>query len=204
MQRHRILSHFPNVAFHIVAIAASAGGLNAISTILAALPADFPAAILIVQHLAPDHRSYMAQILSQRTALQVKQAETKDVLRPGTIYTCPPDRHLLVNPDGTLLLSMADKVNFARPAADLLFRSLALNCKSRSIAVVLTGRNSDGALGVRAIHKYGGTSIVQDPATAEYATMPKAAIATGKADFVLPLTAIAAALVEQVMLEAVS
>ena len=200
--KDRILSHFPNVAFHGVAIAASAGGLKAIGELLAALPANFPAAILIVQHLHPTSPSHFADLLNKQTILPVKQAADGDVLRPGRVYTAIPDRHLLVNSDGTLSLSDAEKMSFARPAADLLFRSLALTYQSRAIAVVLTGKMSDGALGVRAIKKSGGTVIVQEPATCEYSSMPSAAEATGKADFVLPSpSAIAAVLVKLVMLE---
>lgn len=194
-QPHQILTHFPNVAFHAVAIAASAGGLKAITTILSALPADFPAAILFVQHLHPTAPSYCTDLLSRETQLQVKQAAEGELLRPGTLYTCMPNRHLLVNSQGMLALSEAEKVNFARPAADVLLRSLASSYKARSIAVILTGRGNDGAIGVQAVKKYGGMVIVQDPATAKYAGMPSAAKATGKADFVLPLDAIANQLV---------
>lgn len=200
---HRVLSHFPNVAYNVVAIAASKGGLKAISQIVSALPPDFPAAITVVQHLCPDYRSYLAEILSSRTALQVKQAEEGDLLRPGTIYTPVPNKHLLVNPNGTLSLSDAPKVNFVRPAADKLFTSAAESFKSRAIAVVLTGKDSDGVLGVLAVKKHGGTLIVQDEATSECFSMPKSAIDTGKVDFVLPVDAIADQLVSLVMTEKV-
>ena len=129
-QRHRILSHFPNVTFNVVALAASREGLQAISKILSALPSDFPAAITIVQHLSPLCPSYLQEILSSRKALRVKQAEPGELLRPGTVYTPVPDKHLLVNPDGTLSLSDAPKVNYVRPAADKLFASVAASFKS--------------------------------------------------------------------------
>ncbi|HAX78368.1 MAG TPA: chemotaxis protein CheB, partial [Cyanobacteria bacterium UBA11372] len=128
---HRIFSHFPNIAFNVVALAASMGGLKAISAVLSALPADFPAAILVVQHLSPKFPSQMVEILSQRTALRVKQAATGDFLRPGTVYVAAADQHLLVQPNGTLLLSDTAKMNFARPAADKLFMSVASTYKSR-------------------------------------------------------------------------
>src|SRR5213594_4896572 len=102
---------FSNGAFDIVALAASAGGLRALSQVLAALPADFPAAIVVVQHLDPRHRSLMADILSRRTALQVKQAEEKDRLHPATVFIAPPNRHLLVNADGTLSLTESELVH---------------------------------------------------------------------------------------------
>lgn len=107
--------HFPNAAFDVIALAASAGGLSALSCILISLPDDFPAALVVVQHLDPRHRSLMADILSRRTPLTVKQAEEGDRLRPATVYIAPPNRHLLVNPDGTLSLSQSELVHFVRP-----------------------------------------------------------------------------------------
>ncbi len=112
-------------AFDIVAIGSSAGGLNALTQVLTDLPADFPAALVIVQHLDPRHRSLMADILSRRTSLSVKQAEEGDKLCRATVYIAPPNRHLLVNPDGTLSLSQSELVHFVRPSADLLFDSTA-------------------------------------------------------------------------------
>lgn len=188
---HTVVSHFPNVAYNVVAIAASRGGLKAISQILSTLPAEFPAPITLVQHLSPQHRSHMAEILSRRTALQVKEAEEGELLRPGTVYIAVPNKHLVVNPDATLSLSDAPKINFVRPAGDKLFTSVASSFKSRAIGVVLTGKDGDGVLGVLAIKKYGGTVIVQDEASSECFSMPKSAIDTGKVDFVLPLDAIA-------------
>jgi hypothetical protein len=130
----------------------------------------------------------MADILSRRTALEVKEAEQGDQLRPGTVHIAPPNRHLLVNPDGTLSLTQSELVHFVRPSADLLFESVAASYKHRAIAVVLTGTGSDGTMGVQAIKKMGGTVIAQDEATSEFFGMPNAAIQTGNVDFVLPLT----------------
>jgi len=191
--------HFAAAAFDVVALAASAGGLTALSTLLACLPAGFPAAVVLVQHLDPRHRSLMAEILTRRTSLPVKQAEEGDRLRPAMVFVAPPNRHLLVNPDGTLSLSQSELVHFVRPSADLLFESVAASYKGRAIAVVLTGSGSDGAMGVRAIKKMGGTVIVQDEKTAEFFGMPGAAIQTGHADFILPLNEIGSALVTLVM-----
>jgi two-component system chemotaxis response regulator CheB len=182
-------------AFDVVAVASSAGGLQALSRLLSAVPADFPAAIVVVQHLDPRHRSLMADILSRRTPLKVKQAEEGDDLSPGTVHIAPPNKHLLVNPDGTLTLAQSELVHFVRPSADLLFESVAASYKDRAIAVVLTGTGSDGTMGVQAIKKMGGTVIAQDEATSEFFGMPGAAIQTGRVDFVLPLAEIPAALV---------
>lgn len=186
-------------SFDVVAIAASAGGLNAINVVLANLPALFPATIVVVQHLDPRHRSLMAEILARNTSLQVKQAEDGEIKHTGTVYIAPPDRHLLVNSDGTLALSQSELVHFVRPSADLLFESVAASHKERAIAVVLTGTGSDGSMGVQAIKKMGGTVICQDVETAEFSGMPLAAMQSKCVDFSLPLDEIAAALVTLVM-----
>jgi two-component system chemotaxis response regulator CheB len=190
-------SPFP--AFDVVAMAASAGGLNALSHVLAQLPADFPAAILVVQHLDPRHRSLMADILSRRTRLHVKQAVEGDHVQPGTVLIAPPNRHLLVNPDGTVSLSQSKLVHFVRPSADLLFESVAASYQQRAIAIVLTGTGSDGAMGIRAVKKMGGTVVVEDEKTAEFSGMPASAIQTKCVDFILPLDDISPALVTLVM-----
>jgi two-component system chemotaxis response regulator CheB len=191
--------HFPNAAFDVIALAASAGGLGALTRILASLPDDCPAALVVVQHLDPRHRSLMADILSRRTSLTVKQAAEGDRLHPATVYIAPPNRHLLVNPDGTLSLSQSELVHFVRPSSDLLFESVAASYRDRSIAVVLTGTGGDGAMGVQAIKKMNGTVIAQDRDTSEFFGMPGAAIQSGNVDFILPLTEIPAALVMLVM-----
>jgi two-component system chemotaxis response regulator CheB len=189
---------FPGAAFDVIGVAASAGGLRALSELLSGLPPIFPAALVVVQHLDPRHRSLMADILSRRTPLRVKQAEQQDQIQPGVVYIAPPDQHLLVNPDGTLALSHSEMVHFVRPSADLLLESLAGSYRERAIAVVLTGAGSDGAMGVRAVHKTGGTVIVQDRHSAEFPGMPEAAIDTGDVDFVLPLSEIPPALIKMV------
>jgi len=181
--------------FDIVAIAASAGGMSALQTVLGELSADFPAAIVVVQHLDPRHRSLLAEILSRRCRLLVSEASESDSLEVGHVYIAPPNRHLLVNSDGTLTLSESELVHFVRPSADLLFESVAGSHKERAIAVVLTGTGNDGSMGVRAVKKMGGTVIAQDQDSSEFFGMPGGAIATGDVDFVLPLRDIAPALV---------
>jgi two-component system chemotaxis response regulator CheB len=183
------------VAFEVVALAASAGGLTALSEVLGALPADFAAAVVLVQHLDPRHRSLMADILARRTPLRVREARAGDRLGPGGVWIAPPDHHLLVNGDGTLSLSQTELVHFVRPSADLMFESMAAAFGDRAIAVVLTGTGSDGSMGVRAVKKRGGTVIAQDRATSEFFGMPGAAFKTGCVDFTLPLAEIAPALI---------
>jgi two-component system, chemotaxis family, protein-glutamate methylesterase/glutaminase len=180
--------------FDIIALAASAGGLRALTDVLSALPRDFPVALVVVQHLDPRHRSLMAEILGKRTSLVVKEAREGDVLEPGLALIAPPNRHLLVNPDRTVSLSQSELVHFVRPSADLLFESTAASYKERAIAVVLSGSGRDGAMGVTAIKKMGGTVIVQDEKTSQFFGMPAAAQQTGLVDFILPLSEIAPAL----------
>jgi two-component system, chemotaxis family, protein-glutamate methylesterase/glutaminase len=179
-----------------VAFAASAGGLSALSQVLSVLPPDFAAPILVVQHLDPEHRSWMAEILARRSGLRVEQVRGGERLAAGGVYVAPPGHHLLVAADGELSLSDTARVKFSRPSADVLFASLAASWGSDAIAVVLTGTGSDGADGVCAIKSRGGTVIVQDEASAQFFGMPDAAIRTGTADRILPLDAIAACLVE--------
>ena len=166
--------------------------------VLEGLPEGFPAAVVIVQHLDPRHRSLMADIMQRHCSLQVKQAEEGDQIEPGHVYIAPPNHHVLVTPHRSLSLTESEMVHFVRPSADLLFESVATTYKERAIAVVLTGTGFDGAMGVTAVKNRGGTVIAQDKDTAEFPGMPSAAIATGDVDFVLPLSQIAGAIVRLV------
>ena len=125
--------------FEVVALAASAGGLNALTQVLAALPEDFPAALVVVQHLDRRHRSVMADILSRRTRLAVKEAALGDQLAVGRALIAPPDRHLLVNADRSISLTQTELVHFVRPSADLLFESVAAGFRDRAIACARVG-----------------------------------------------------------------
>lgn len=182
----------PPESFAILALTASAGGVHALATVLGGLPADLPVPVVVVQHLDPRHRTVLADILDRRTDLKVKLAEQDEPTRPGTVCIAPPDRHLLVGPDGTLSLTRSELVHFLRPSADLLFESVAGAYGSRAIACVMTGTGNDGAMGVDAVKSRGGTVIAQDPQSAEFAGMPEAAVGTGAVDFVLPLEEIPA------------
>lgn len=180
--------------FEIVAIAASAGGLKALETILTAIDAGFPAPILVVQHLSRSRASLMAQILRRSTALTVTQAEDGERILPGCVYIAPPDHHLLVKSDRTLSLTDTELVHFVRPSADILFESVATGFGARAIAVVVTGTGFDGAAGVQAVKRAGGVVVVQDQHSSEFFGMPGAAIDTGDADYIVPLSQIGSVL----------
>lgn len=187
-------------SFPIIAMAASVGGLKALSVILGSLPANFPAAIAIVMHLAPDHKSVLAEILNARSDLEVRQAKTGDFLCRSCVFVAPPNHHLLVGRSGGLKLSdsTAEKINFARPSAEPLFVSVAKVFKAQAIAVVLTGGDGDGSFGVQIIKDEGGLVIAQDRPTSENFSMPETSIETGDVDYVLPLEQIGPKLIELV------
>lgn len=159
------------------------------------LPADFPCAIVIVQHLARQHKSHLTEVFGRVTALRVKDAEHDEVLLPGVVYMARPDEHLLLGP-GKLQLAHTQLVHFLRPSIDLMFESVAGTYGSRSIGVVLSGTLHDGAKGLRTIKLAGGTTIAEDPDQAEFRSMPQAAVDTGCVDLILPLDEIAPTLVQ--------
>jgi len=184
------------MAVDLVVVGASWGGLHAVGHILAALPADFPVPIAVAQHRSPRAPDGLAEILQQHCAIQVRDAEDKDPIGPGArVSIAPSDYHLLVARQG-YELSVDERVHHARPSIDVLFESAAEVYGARVIGVLLTGANEDGTAGLRRIRQEGGTTIVQEPATAERARMPQAAITAGVADVVVPLEGVAAAIVE--------
>jgi two-component system chemotaxis response regulator CheB len=177
--------------YGIVAIAASAGGIAALSRVLGALPAVFPVPVVVVQHLDPRHRTMIAEVLTRRAKLPVRLASHGERAKRGAIYIAPPNHHLLLREDGRLTLSSSELVHFVRPSADLLFESVAGSYGPRAIACVLTGTGRDGAMGASAVKSRGGTVIAEDPELAEFRGMPDAVVATGAADYILPLEEIA-------------
>lgn len=196
-EARRLVAHFP-LAERVVAIATSTGGLEALRKILAVLPADFQAAIVVVQHFSIQFPTCTLERLGHYTAMSVKRAEDGDRLHRGTVYIAPPGTHVLVNPDGTISLSDPATMNFICSVADKLFTSLAMSYQAKAIAVVLTGKETDGLLGVLALKRRGGILIAQDEATCEDFGMSKTAINTGKVDRILPLNAIAPTLLDLV------
>ncbi len=188
-------AHYSDRRFDVVAVGASAGGLHALATLLAPIEANFPSSILVVQHLDPHHKILMGDLLGRQTKLRVKQAEHGEVILPGVVYIAPPDEHLLVGP-GKVQLAHSQLVHYSRPSIDLLFESVAGTYGSRSIGVVLSGSNRDGAAGIRTIHEAGGVTLAQEPVNAEFKTMPQAAVATGCIDLVVELADIGTVVTE--------
>lgn len=178
------------MAFEIVVIGTSLGGLSALQEILGALTSEFPLAIAIVQHRHKESIHILNQFLQHYVALPLHDVEDKTVMYAGHIYLAPSDYHLLVEP-GYFSLSTDEPVSFARPSIDVLFESAADAYGDRTIGVILTGANHDGAQGLARIKAMGGYAIVQDPISAENCVMPKAAIAATTVDQILPLPAIA-------------
>jgi two-component system chemotaxis response regulator CheB len=175
--------------YDLVVIGASWGGMRALEVVLGGLPADFPVPVAVAQHRDPDAEDdLLANLLSRHTALRVTDADDRDPLVGGQALLAPPGYHMLVE-DRCVGLSVDELVQFARPSIDVLFESAAHEHGSRTVGVVLTGANADGADGLSLIKQRGGYAIVQDPATAERPEMPRAALAAGPDD-VLPLEAI--------------
>jgi len=181
--------------YDVVAMGASAGGLNALTHVLRSLPETFPSSIVVVQHLSPDHKSWIANLLGHACRIKVKQAEHGEIMLPGVVYTAPPDEHLLVGP-GKIQLAHSQLVHFSRPSIDLLFESVAGTYGSRAIGIVLSGSGRDGATGIRAIKEAGGITVAQTPDAAEFRPMPQAAVDTGCIDFILALEKIGSILIE--------
>ncbi len=178
--------------YEIVVVGVSTGGLEALSTIVPALPADFPLPVIVVQHRRPDSDGFLAVHLDGLSALPVEEASDKEPIWGGIVYVAPANYHLMIEEDSTLSLSVDERVHHCRPSIDVLFDSAADVYGDRVIGVVLTGANSDGSQGLRHIKQRGGLAVVQDPATAQSECMPRAAIQAtamqgGGADRVLPI-----------------
>jgi two-component system chemotaxis response regulator CheB len=160
----------------VIALVCSAGGLDALSRVLAPLPASLPAAVLALQHLQPDQPSHLAHILADRTALPVTAARDGDPLLAGRVLVAPPGQHTLIAADRTIALIPSGGLPPYRPSADLLLTTLAVAVGPRAIVVVLTGAGNDGATGATAIHRFGGTVIAASLASSRRLAMPQATI----------------------------
>ena len=180
--------------FPTVGIGTSAGGVHALQMFFESLPDDVDAAFVVVVHLDPEHQSELPSILAARTRMPVTQVSGLVPLESRHVYVIPPNRQLLVT-DQHLAIAEFDKPRWQRAPIDLFFRSLAAQ-RGDDFAIVLSGAGSDGSVGIKAVKEAGGIILVQDPDEAEYGSMPRSAMATGAADFVLPVREIAARLPE--------
>jgi two-component system CheB/CheR fusion protein len=170
--------------FHVVGIGASAGGLDALERFFDNLPDDTGMAFVVVQHLSPDFKSLMDELLARHTQLPIALVEHGMVVEPNHVYLIPPKKEMIIS-GGQLLLGERDRQQELTLPIDLFFRSLATDCGSRAVAIVLSGGGSDGSRGARAIHDAGGLVIVQDVDSAQFDGMPKTARDAGVADWVL-------------------
>lgn len=179
------------MATAIVVVGTSWGGLNAVRVILSAMPREIGVPIVIVQHRHRDSDGLLAELLQDVTPMPVAEVEDKDRVEPGRVFIAPPNYHLLID-DGHFALSTEEAVRFSRPSIDVTFTSAADEYGAGTIGIVLTGANDDGARGLRRIADRGGSTIVEDPATAEIATMPAAALRLVPTASVMPVGEIAA------------
>lgn len=173
-------------ADRLIAIGASAGGVDALSRLVAGLREDLPAAVVVVLHHPADSPSSLAKILERAGRLPAKEARDGSLLRPGCILVAPPGYQLVVQ-DGRIRLLDTPRVNGVKPSIDPLFQSGAREYGPRLVAVVLTGTLSDGSAGLAAVRKAGGVAVVQDPDDAAYSAMPQSALDTAGADHCVPL-----------------
>jgi two-component system, chemotaxis family, protein-glutamate methylesterase/glutaminase len=164
----------PGVGYDIVVVGTSWGGLAALRTLVAGLPDSFQMAVTLVQHRHKDSDHLLRTLLQERSTLRVFEVEDKMPLEHGHIYVAPPNYHTLIEP-GYFSLSTDAPVRFSRPSIDVTFASAADSYAHRTVGIVLTGANEDGAQGLRRISDRGGMAIVQDPDTAESRPMPEAA-----------------------------
>jgi two-component system CheB/CheR fusion protein len=180
------MQRFPTDApFPIVGVAASAGGLEAFTQVLSHLPTDTGMAFVLIQHLAPDHKSLLPEILSRTTRLPVREVQDGTTVEPNHVYVIPPNTKMILSGD-VLRLLPREKVLGRYMPGDAFFASLAADRGHKAIAVVLSGGDGDGSLGLKAIKTAGGVTFAQCEATAQFDSMPNTAVATGNVDFVLP------------------
>lgn len=183
------------MSFKIVVIGTSLGGLNALQTVLRALPRDFPLPVAVVQHRERNAKEILTTLLQSQSPLPVKEVSDKDAIVPGMVFIAPADYHMLIDPPH-FALSLEAPVHQCRPSIDVLFRTAAEAYGRGVIGILMTGANEDGAEGLATISEMGGYTIVQDPATAESAIMPAAALSRMRADAVLPLEKIGSHVLE--------
>ncbi|MDO1445842.1 chemotaxis protein CheB [Rhodocytophaga aerolata] len=178
--------------YKAVVMGGSWGGMNAAVEILKYLPADYPLPIVLVLHRLKGVISELPALIRKKTYVQIKEADEKEKMQPGTVYIAPADYHLLIEQDQTFSLDVSEAILFSRPSIDVTFESAAEVFGKKLIGIVLSGASKDGSQGLYTICRAGGQAIVQDPRQAEVTTMPQAAIETVKRAKVLTLDEIAA------------
>jgi two-component system chemotaxis response regulator CheB len=181
----------------VVVVGASAGGVEALTTLAGGLPRDLDAAVCVVLHLRADGKSRLADIISRAGPLPAVQARGGEQLVRGRVYVAPPDHHLIVE-GRQILVEQSPHENGVRPSVDVLFRSAARSYGRRTVAVVLSGARDDGAAGANAVDGQGGSVMVQSPDDALFPGMPSAAVSRDHPDRILPLGALAAAVTKAV------
>lgn len=177
--------------YRAVVIGASAGGIDAILTLLGKLKRPFKYPIIIAIHLNPHFKSELAKIIENNTGIKCLEVEDKMKIEKGTVYVAPPNYHTLVEKNYIFSLSVTEKVCFARPSIDILFESAADAYRNRLVGILLTGSNHDGTDGISKIIASKGLAIVQNPEEAKYSGMPSGAIKYSKPDKILTLDEIA-------------
>jgi len=183
------------MAYSVVGIGTSWGGLAAMTKLLGGLPGDFSLPVVVVQHRGKDSDRLLSELLQDTTDMKVCEVEVKDPLTPGTVHIAPANYHVLIDA-GYLSLTVEEPVRFSRPSIDVMLSSAGDTYGAGAIGVVLTGANEDGSRGLSHIVKRGGRALVQDPRTAEIPIMPVAAIKAVPAAEVLPLDKLAPRLIE--------
>lgn len=184
--------------FPMVIIAASTGGPAAVLRVVSSLPKDLPAAVFLVLHMPAAFTSQFALQLAEISQLPVKEAESNELVQPGTIYLCPGSHHLRLSPTGKIQLDSGARIDGYRPCADVAFETIAAYARPLTVGVVLTGMGSDAAKGAKAVKSVGGYVIAQDEATSMIFGMPAEAIKLGGVDDVLSLDEIASAIEKRV------
>ena len=179
----------------IVGIGASAGGIRALQEFFAAAPRDPRIAYVVILHLSPDHESHLAEVLQSVSPLTVKQVRSRERVEYGNVYVVPPSRRLSIA-DGHIEVSAVASPEERRAPVDLFLRGLAETQKSHAVSVILSGTGADGSMGMKRVKEWGGLCIAQEPDDAEFAEMPRSAIATALVDYVLPAAQIPGRIVE--------
>jgi two-component system chemotaxis response regulator CheB len=173
-----------------IVIGSSAGGLNALTSILGDLPPDYPIPLIVVQHRANEQTEMLEEVLQHKCKIKIKQADEKEKIRAGLVYIAPPGYHLLVETDKSFSLASDIRVHHSMPSIDVTFETAAEIFRDKLVGIIMTGASSDGSEGIISIKKFRGITVAQDPSEAQYPFMPTAAIETKCVDFIMNVRSI--------------